>query len=119
MKFRTHERRISANADLTKFRVQYKVGGKARANILSSIEEARVLRDKTDTPDTKKQLKAGTMTNDPRGVMPLEVALSSSNKREEVAPKSVNLSGSKEPMSEEKKALLEMHMNLMKKVFGI
>ncbi len=44
------ERRISANKDQTKFRIQYKKDGKANARIVSSIEEARKVRDETDLP---------------------------------------------------------------------
>jgi hypothetical protein len=52
--FSTIERRISANADHTKFRVQYKVNGKANARIVGTIAEAREVRDRTDLSNTPR-----------------------------------------------------------------
>lgn len=54
------ERRISQTTDGTRYRVQYTKAGKAQAKILTSLEEARLLRDATDRPEIKKMKKKGS-----------------------------------------------------------
>jgi transcription elongation GreA/GreB family factor len=96
-KFKTVERRISGNAEATKFRVQYKKNGKPRANIFTDIVDARRLRDETDTAETKAAIKKGTMNND----APKEL----------YSVTSINLS----PDSSEKKLILSKYLEALDK----
>lgn len=54
--FSSIERRISANADQTRFRVQYKdKKGKPKGKVLKTLADARKLRDQTDIPGAAKK----------------------------------------------------------------
>lgn len=104
--FQTIERRISANDDKTRFRVQFKTkDGRANAKILKTIAEARKLRDKTDSASARKLNTKGKYLKQ--------------TPAEKISIHELDFSPKGDVDSSQKLKLLDRYLNILEKILAV